>query len=78
MMPRYFLDIVIGDERIADDDGFDLADGEAARSKAREEVRALLSSRIVNLLEPKDCHVEIRDQSRNLLFTIDATEAYKA
>jgi hypothetical protein len=77
-MPRYYLDIVIGDERIVDEDGFELRDATAARGKALEEVRALLSSRIVNLLDPKDCHVEINDQSRNLLFTIDATEAYKA
>ncbi len=77
-MPRYFFDIVIGSERLADEDGFDLPDPEAARSRAREEVRALLSSRVVDMLNPKDCHVEIRDRLRNLLFTIDATEAYKA
>ena len=77
-MPRYYVDIVMGEKRIADEDGFDLPDADAARGKALDEVRGLLSSRIVNMLDPKDCHLEISDESRNLLFTIDATEAYKA
>lgn len=77
-MPRYFVDIVIGARRIPDQDGYELADPEAARDQAHREIRSLLSSPMVDMLEPKDCHVEVADEAHRFLFKVDLSDAYSA
>ncbi len=75
-MPRYYFDIVIGTRRIPDVDGQDLADGQAARNRAYEEIRSLFSNRMVDMLDRGDCHVEVNDQQHRFLFKVDRSEAY--
>jgi len=75
-MPRYYLDIVIGTRRIPDQDGYDWTNAEVARKRAIQEIRSLLSSRMVDMLEPKDCHIEVSDQAHRFLFKVDFAEAY--
>jgi hypothetical protein len=76
MMPRYYFDIVVGTERLADVDGNELPDVSAARTQAHQEIRALLSARTVAMLDPKDCHLEVSDAAHCLLFTVDLMEAF--
>ena len=75
-MPHYYFDIVIGTRRIPDQDGQDLADGQAARDRAHEEIRSLLSKRMIGMLDREDCHVEVNDQAHRFLFKVDLSEAY--
>jgi Domain of unknown function (DUF6894) len=51
---RYYLYIVIGSRRIPDQDGSDWPDAEAARQGALQEIRSLMTNRIVDMLETKD------------------------
>ena len=44
-MPRYFFDIVFGPDIIADHDGVNLADAEAAQRYALQEIRELFTER---------------------------------
>jgi hypothetical protein len=53
-----------------------LSDGQAARNRAYEEIRSLLSNRMVDMLDRGDCHVEVNDQARRFLFKVDLSEAY--
>ena len=75
-MPRYYLDIVIGAQRLADHDGYDLPDANAARNQAHQEIRALLNNRTVDMLDPKDCHLEVSDEAHRFLFKVNLAEAF--
>ncbi len=75
-MARYYLDIVVGTRRIPDQDGYEWPDAEIARKQALEEIRSLLSNRMVGMLDAKDCHVEVSDQAHRFLFKVDLSEAY--
>ena len=75
-MARYYLDIVVGTQRIPDQDGYEWPDAEVARDRALQEIRSLLSDRMVSLLDARDCHVEVSDQAHRFLFKVDLSEAY--
>jgi hypothetical protein len=67
---------VVGTRRIPDQDGYELPDTNAARDQAYKEIRSLLSSPMVDMLDPKACHVEVSDPTHRFLFKVDLSEAY--
>jgi hypothetical protein len=75
-MPRYYFDIVVGARRISDLDGHDLPNTQAARDQACKEIRSLLSNRTADMLDAKDCHIEVNDGARRFLFKVHISEGY--
>jgi hypothetical protein len=63
-MQRYYFDIVVGTRRIPDQDGQELPDNKVARERAYQEIRSVLRQHTVDLLDAKDCHIEVNDQAR--------------
>lgn len=73
-MPIYFFDIAIGTTRINDPDGTDLPSAEFAREHALETIRELMGTRVLRMLTPADCIVEVTNSEHRLLFKVPFTD----
>ncbi len=77
-MPRYFFDITVSNaNRIEDHEGVELRDAQRAREHAIGKVRGLFSKSILDLLEPEDGYIEVRNEASRLLFRVPFEEAYR-
>jgi hypothetical protein len=72
-VPRYHFDWALGDHRVRDAVGFDLADDDAARTHAEAEIRELLETTMGKRLG-KDCAIEVCDANRHKLFKVSCKD----
>ena len=72
-LPRYHFDWALGQHRVRDYDGVELADDAAARESALTEIRELLETTMGKRLG-KDCKIEVCDANRHLLFSVDCKD----
>lgn len=76
-MPHYYFNICNGDGFTPDEEGCDLPDAEAARRRAVEGARSIMSSEVRDgrLDLSSFIEVEIGEAERRLLFTLTFADA---
>jgi len=76
-MPRYFLNIYNGQGPTIDDEGVDLPDANAARNKAIEGIRSILSEEIKTGAIDLGGRIDIVDDSGTTLAEVPFTDALR-
>ena len=74
-MPRFYFHIGDGHGFIEDDEGIDLLDQAAARTKAVEAARDLMAGDLRDGQLDLTSFIEVEDEAHRLLFTLTFAEA---
>lgn len=75
-MPRFFFFVFNGNGETPDDEGIEIADQAGARSIALESIRSIVAEEARGGTIDLTGRVEIKDGTRNLLFTVEFSEAF--
>ena len=74
-MPRYYLHVCNGDGFTQDEEGFELPDVHAARTKAVRCLRDIMASELKDGVLKTASFIEIEDENHELLLTVPFSEA---
>lgn len=77
-MPRYFFDFGHGTQYSKDVEGIDFPDTEQAYLQAFEAAREMWSDLLQQRRDPHRCFFEVRDEQRELLFTLPFQEVVES
>lgn len=77
-MPRYFFDFRQGNEHCPDAEGSDFPDVERAYLEAYRAALDMWSDLLKQRRDPRRCAFEVRNEARELLFTLPLQELVDA
>ena len=74
-MPRFYLHVCNGTGFVADDDGQELPDLEAARAEAVRSARSIMASDVQRGMLDLSSFIEIEDEDHQLVHTLSFEDA---
>ncbi len=76
-MPRFYMHVCNGNGFVEDEEGVELADGDAARAKAIEAARDIMASDLRRGELDLSSFIEVEDEAHGLVFTLHFSDAVK-
>lgn len=74
-MPRFFFNLHECGRVVIDDDGVQMADGNAARANAVHEARQIMAAEVSHGRLSFSCHIEVQDEARKVLLIVPFADA---
>ena len=74
-MPRYFFNVIIGEDVLADPEGQDLRDADQAWNLARAMAQNLMSTKFERPINWSMAHIEVKDDMDEVILEFPFLEA---